>query len=156
MENICIDFKKGRWGESATWFSIILHYLHLHMDMNEPEHSHYLLNNKITVSDAEELESFLVSPICSVTYGTFSARLLEITRQMQNRPALQCCWLFSREGCRDCSVHTLRVFYTMRVFNTFLLYTLSILWNDFGRTELWGLHRILALPTDLGQIINLL
>lgn len=126
------------------------------MTVNEPEHSHYLVNNKITVSDAEELESFLVSPICSMNYRTYFARLLVITRQIQNRPALRCCWLFSLEGCRDCVYTSFRVFYTKQVFNIFLLYTLSILQNDFGRTELWGLHRILALSTDFGQIIHLL
>lgn len=93
----------------------------------EPEHSHYLLNNKITVSDAEELESFLLSSICSMKYRTFFARLLVIMRQIQNRPALQYCWLFSLEGCRDCVYTSLGVFYTKEVFKTFLLYTLSIL-----------------------------
>lgn len=42
--------------------------------VNKPEHSHYLLNNKITVPDAEEWESFLVSPVCSMKDGTFFAR----------------------------------------------------------------------------------
>lgn len=56
--------------------------------VNKPEHSHYLLNNKITVPDAEEWESFLVSPVCSMKDRTFFARPW-VMRQTQSRPALR-------------------------------------------------------------------
>lgn len=74
--------------------------------VNEPEHSHYLLNNKITVSDAEELESFLVSPICSVIYRTFFARLLVITRHAKQARSSMLLVVFT-EGVQGLCVHIL-------------------------------------------------
>lgn len=58
-------------------------HLHLHLIVNEPEHSHFMLNNEIIVFDTEKLETFLLSAIiCPYIVQNILIKLLEITSKM--------------------------------------------------------------------------
>ena len=130
--------------------------MQLDLTVNEIAHLHYLLNNETTVSDAEALERFLVFPIIFFPeIPNMFAKLLVTTSQTQSSPSLWHSGSSSLQWSRDCMRAPLEYFTQDKYSVHFCRTHLSIWLNDLGRAELWGLHGILALPADLGQIIHL-